>query len=418
MSDLHVRYLLIGGGVAGGAAAEAIRQVDRTGSILIVGQESNRPYYRRLLTGNYLLGKMDHEALFMQPAAWYAQQEIELHTGRAASHLDATRQVVILDNGEEISFDRLLIATGASPQRLLIPGSDLPNVYYLRKIEDADRLRHGAQKSLREGRARATVIGGTLLGVELAATLKQMGLEIDLVCYEDHPWASFAGESVGALLGRVLAGKGIKLHLNAHPQRLEGDGRVQRVLLDTGETISTDLVVGAIGNAPNKQILRATPIRSETAILTDAQGKTNVPEIYAAGECAAIFDPIFAKHRILQHESSSLEIGRLAGRNMAGGQESYSAVNWFGSEIFNLSMTTWGEARVVHHRIVRGSPREDDAGLVELGVDSNGRISQIVSAGHVENRDKLPKLIQQRIRLDGNEELIKDPAFDLSTLLQ
>ena len=144
MSDLHVRYLLIGGGVAGGAAAEAIRHVDRTGSILLVGQESNRPYYRRLLGRDYLLGRMNHEALFLHPAAWYAQQRIDLHTGRAASHLDATRQVATLDNGEEISFDRLLIATGSSPQRLLIPGSDLPNVYYLRRIEDADRLRHGA----------------------------------------------------------------------------------------------------------------------------------------------------------------------------------------------------------------------------------------------------------------------------------
>ena len=99
-----------------------------------------------------------------------------------------------------------------------------------------------------------------------------------------------------------------------------------------------------IGNAPNKQILRATPIRSETAILTDSRGRTNVPEIFAAGECSAIFDPIFAKHRILLYESSSLEIGRLAGRNMAGAEEDYSAVNSFAIEVFNLSMTVWGEA--------------------------------------------------------------------------
>jgi 3-phenylpropionate/trans-cinnamate dioxygenase ferredoxin reductase subunit len=417
MSDLHVRYLLIGGGVASGAAAEAIRQIDRIGSILLVAQEINRPYYRRLLGTDYLLGRMEHEALFMQPAAWYDQQEIELHTGRAASHLDASRQVVTLDNGEEISFDRLLIATGSSPERLRISGADLPNVYYLRSIEEAERLRHAASKSLHEGRGRATVIGGGLFGVELAATLRQMHLEVDLVCEEAHPWAALAGENLGGLVGRVLSSRGIKTHVHAHPVKLEGDGRVQRVLLDKGEMIATDLVIGAVGIAPNKQILRGTPIRSETAILVDAHGRTNVPEIFAAGECAAIFDPLFGKHRLLQHESSALETGRLAGRNMAGVEESYSAVNFFGSEIFNLEMVGWGETRLIDHRIVRGKAREDDPDLLEIGVDNAGRIVQVAAVGKAVDRDVLPELVRRGVRVDGHEEMIKDPAFDLRMLV-
>ncbi|HWB53791.1 MAG TPA: FAD-dependent oxidoreductase, partial [Tepidisphaeraceae bacterium] len=253
--------------------------------------------------------------------------------------------------------------------------------------------------------------------IELAGTLRQMQLDVDIVCDAPHPWAPIVGENVGGLIARVLSSKGIKTHVHAHPTRLEGDGRVQRVLLDNGEVITTDLVVGAIGIAPNKQILRATPIRSETAILADAHGRTNVPEIFAAGECAAIFDPLFDKHRLLQHEHSALATGRLAGRNMAGIEEAYSDVSSFGSIIFNLELAVWGAARLVHHRIVRGSAHEDVPSLLELGVSDKGRVVQVVAAGNAIDRELLPELIRNRVKLDGNEELAKDPAFDLRGLL-
>lgn len=423
MSDIHVRYLLIGGGVASGAAVQGIRQIDPAGSIMLVGQEINRPYYRRRLGKDYLLGKVQHEDLFMQSDSWYIDQHVELHTGRAGSHLDVGRQVVTLDNGEEVSFDRLLIATGATAERLTAPGSDLPGIYHLRSIEEADRLRHAALKAIQEGhahahgRGKAIVVGGGLLAVELATTVHQMGLGVDIVCPEPGPWRTFTGENISGTVSRFLTNKGISIHADARPIRLEGDGRVQRAVLNNGDSIVTDLVIVSVGIAPNKYLLRGTPIRSETAILTDAECKTNAPEIFAAGECAAIFDPLFEKHRYLKHESSAIETGRLAGRNMAGASEAYSFVNYFGAEIFGLEMAAWGEPRLVHHRIVRGSGNEEDASLVEIGVAGDGRITQIAALGKGINRQLLPNLIRNRVRIDGNEEKIKDPAFNLAELL-
>jgi NAD(P)H-nitrite reductase large subunit len=414
MSDGHVQYLIIGAGTAGDAAAQAIREIDSAGSMMLVGQEINRPYHRRELARSYLLGKLHHESLFMHTPGWYAQQHIELRTGRTASHLDTSRQVVTLDDASEISFDSLLIATGATPRRLVAAGSELPNVYYLQSIADAERLRHAAIKSFREGQGRAVVIGGTLLAVELAATLKQIGLHVDLICNE---LAMLVGESAASMITRALVARDVSVIGNAHPLRFDGDGRVQHVLLDNGQTIATDLVVAAIGGIPNKQLLRTTPIRSENAILADEHCRTNVPNIFAAGECAAVYDPRFAKHRHLLYETNAAETGRLAGRNMAGKDESFAAVNFVEREIFGLPLLIAGEPRLVHHRLVRTGGTEEQPALLEFGLATDDRLAQIVSLGKTADRQILLELIQRRITLMGHEESIKDPNFDIKNLV-
>jgi NADPH-dependent 2,4-dienoyl-CoA reductase/sulfur reductase-like enzyme len=414
MSDGHVQYLIIGAGTAGDAAAESIREIDSAGSMMLVGQEINRPYHRHQLAGDYLLGTLDHESLFMHAPGWYAQQHIELRTGRIASHLDTSRQVVTLDDASEISFDSLLIATGATPRRLVTPGSELPNVYYLHSIADAERLRHAALKSFREGQGRSVVIGGTLLAVELAATLKQIGLHVDLIC---DAFGTLVGESAASIITRALVARDVAAIGNAHPLRFDGDGRVQRVVLDNGQTIATDLVVAAIEGIPNKQLLRTTPIRSENAILADEQCRTNVPNIFAAGECAVIYDPRFGKHRHLIYEPDAAETGRLAGRNMAGKDESFAAVNYVEREIFDLPLLIAGEQRLVHHRLVRAGGSEEQPALLEFGLAVDGRLAQIVALGKTPNRQILLELIKQRISLWGHEESIKDPSFDLNTLI-
>src|SRR5439155_18103535 len=166
MSDLHVRYLLVGGGVASSAAAAAIRRRDREGSVLLIGQEINRPYQRTPLSGDYLLRQMTRDALFSMPADWHEASGVALRTGTRVSHLDTARQAVILGSGEEVSYDRLLLATGASPRPLEIPGSRLPGLFYLRTLEDADRLYHAVETAKRTGRRHergrgvAAVIGG------------------------------------------------------------------------------------------------------------------------------------------------------------------------------------------------------------------------------------------------------------------
>jgi len=293
MSHLHVKYLLAGGGIASSAAAVAIRGLDPANAVLMIGQEINRPYDRPLLSKGYLRREKRHDELFTLPEGWFADNGVELRTGRRVAHLDTARCAVTLDDGKEISYDRLLLATGATPDRLTLPGAQLPNVFYIRTLDDVERLGHaidtakaaGRPHPAGNGRGRVTVVGGGILGVEMTGTLTMLGLSVDLLVGRDWPWARFAGETAGKFLARYLQGKGVQVHNGRRAARLEGDGRVQRVITDGGQTIACDFVVATVGSHANRDLLRGTPLASEKAILVDEHCRTGDEHVYAAGDC-------------------------------------------------------------------------------------------------------------------------------------
>ncbi len=423
MNNLHVKYLLVGGGLASSSAAQAIRQLDPDGSLLLVSQEVNRPYHRPPLSKEFLRREKPRHELFAQQPGWFEQHNVQLRTGRHVAHLNVARMAAILNSGEDVSFDKLLIATGATPAPLLIPGAQLPNLVYLRTIDDAELLHHAIDKALREGRphangrGRVSVIGGGVLGVELSATLTQLGLGVDLLLAHDHPWDKFAGENTARFLSHYLEKRGVTLHPNARPQRLEGDGRVQRIILPDGRPLPCDFAIAATGAVPNKALVHNTPIAAARAILTDAHCQTNIPGIYAAGDCAAVLDPLFAKHRVLDHWDNAIVTGKLAGRNMAGAAETYDVVNYFFSDVFDLSLNGWGDPRHIDRRLLRGTPNADSPDFIEFGLTSDGRIAQILAVGHNADADVLPKLIASRTQITGHEEHLKDPTTNLADLL-
>lgn len=423
MHNLHVKYLLVGGGLASSSAAEAIRAIDREGSILLINSEVNRPYHRPPLSKEYLRREKPRAELFANAPDWFEKNHIALQTGRRVSHLDVPRMTAILDNGQEISFDRLLLATGATAVPLAVPGALLPNLFYLRTIDDCDVLHHAIDKAKAEGRThergrgRAVVVGGGLLGVEMAASLTQLGLSVDLLLKQAHPWHRFAGESTGRFLSLYLQKRGVRVHPDSAPRRLEGDGRVQRVVLADGMSIDCDFAVAAIGAAPNRDLLHGTPIAAGRAILADQHCRTTVHGIYAAGDCAAVFDPLFGKHRVLDHWDNAIVTGKLAGRNMAGIEEPYSSVNYFFSDVFELSLSAWGDSRHIDRRLLRGTPKVEAPDFVEFGVGADGRIVQVLAVGHQGEDEVLRELIARRVRVNGNEETLKDPNSELGKLL-
>ena len=425
MSSVHVKHLLIGGGLATSAAVTAIRKLDPRGEILIVAAEKVRPYNRPPLSKDFLRKQTLKSELFTLPVNWFSDNRVQLRTGLRASHLDTARRVVTLESGQEVSFDTLLLATGLSPLHLRIPGADFPNVHYVRTIDDVERLHNAIDKAKREGtkhesgtgRGRVAVIGGGVLGVELAASLRQLGLAVDLLISKPHPWNKFAGEHTGGFLVRYLESHGVTVHTSSMPQRLDGDGRAQRVVIDANKTVPCDFVVAAVGAIFNRELLRSTPITAEKAILVDDHCRANVPGIYAAGDCAAVFDPLFGKHRVLDHWDNAQVTGTIAGTNMAGGDAKYDTVNLFFSDVFELSMQSWGEARQVDRRLIRGNTNTDAPDFVEIGIASDGRIAQIIAMNHKGEDELLKMLIAQRARVDGNEESLKDPSYPLRTLL-
>ena len=423
MNRLHVKYLLVRGGPASSSAAQAIRALDRDGSVLLVGQEINRPYHRPPLSKSYLRRLTPREALYTVEPGWFEVNHVELRTARRVSRIDAARSAAMLDSGEEVSFDHLLLATGATPLPLTATGSRLPNVFYLRNLADDAALHNAIEKAKHEGRkhangrGRAAVIGAGTLGVELAGTLTQLGLAVDLVASRAYPWNRLAGENVGRFLTRYLQKHGVTVHTDAPAQRLEGDGRVQRVVLEARAepvTLDCDLVVAAVGAAANMELLRGTPISAGRAILVDDHCRTSVPNIYAAGDCCSVFDPLFGKHRWIDQWDNAAVTGALAGRNMAGASEAYAGVSTFFSDVFDLSIKGWGEPRLVDRRLLRGTPNVDAPDFVEIGVAADGRIAQVLSVGHQGEDGLLRDLVARRVRVDGNEESLKDPASPLT----
>lgn len=426
MNSQHVNYLIIGAGLAGSAAAQAIRLRDPIGSITLVGQEINRPYHRPPLTRNYLLRKVARTGLITLPLGWYADNHVELSTGRRATRIDASRRAAALDTGSEIVFDKLLIATGVSARPLNVPGASYPNVYDLRTIEDAELIIHAIEHAITEGRlhdinnrtggrGRVTVIGGGVLGVELAETLTIAGLKVDLLVSAAHPWAKFAGEQVGGAITRHLEKNGVTVHANARVSHMQGDGRVQRVYTDDGREVQCDFVVTAIGTVFNRELLRGTPINAEKHILVDDHCRTNVEPIYAAGDCAAVFDPLFGKHRVLDHWNSARLLGAIAGANMAGDDSAYNLVNHFTSEVFGKRVSVWGESRHVTHRHTR---RVEGETLIEFGVSATNKISQTLMLGGDKSYEGvLHEFVQKRLDVNAKIESLTDPAVDLKSLL-
>lgn len=419
MNTQQIKYVLIGGGAASLAAARAIREMDAEGALTLIAQENIRPYRRPPLSKEFLRREMDRNALFIEAPVWFEAHRIKLRTGCRAAQLDVNRAAVLLDTGESISYDRLLLATGMAPARVDAPGANLPNLYYLRTLEDALHVHHAIEKSQAEGRLHragkrgvAAVIGGGTLGVEVAASLAQLDLRVDLICGGAHPWDKFAGDVAGKALVAHLESHGVCVHANSRPARFEGDGRVQRVALTDGRIIDCDFAIAAVGGVPHKELLRNTPIASEKAILTDALGQTNVPGVYAAGDCAAIFDPRFGKHRILDHWDGALATGRLAGRNMAGANEPWSDVGHFSSAALGASLDVWGEAKAVDRRIARterGGAGELPS-VIEVGVSADGRVSQILAFGKSASGEFWRSLVENRASVVGKEEAMKDPS--------
>jgi NADPH-dependent 2,4-dienoyl-CoA reductase/sulfur reductase-like enzyme len=417
VNQQHFKYVIAGGGVTGSAAVEAIRRHDPRGSVLFVGQEVNRPYNRPALSKGYLLRTVSRTDLTALPIGWYAERHVELRTGRRLTHLDAARAAVSLDNGEEVSFDKLLLATGAQNKPLRIPGAELPNVYSLRTIEEADRLLHAVDLSKSAGRSTCCIVGGGLMGVELASTLAQAGMTVHLVESSPTLWPTLAGEITAQFVRRMLEAQGVTVQCGEGVERLEGDGRVQTAFTSAGRAIRCDFVVAAVGIQINREILRGTPIAAETAILVDQRCQTSVPHIYAAGDCAAVFDPLFGKHRLLDHWDNARITGDLAGTNMAGADAQYDAINYFWSELRGATAHVWGEPRQVYRRLLRGMPAESGGEFAEIGVAADGRVAQVVAFGRKSEHDQFRQLVGRRARVDGLEETIKDTAQQLSGLV-
>jgi 3-phenylpropionate/trans-cinnamate dioxygenase ferredoxin reductase subunit len=340
---------IVGASLAGAKAAEAARAAGFDGRVVLVGDEPTAPYERPPLSKDVLRGDKDPDSARVHPDGFYEEQGIELVTDRAVA-LDVTTRTIELARGAPIRFDRAILATGAAPRRLDVPGADLDGVHYLRTVDDAVRLRDAIR-----GGGRVAVIGAGWVGTEVAASARQMGASVVLIDPAPVPLHRVLGDEIGAVFAQLHADHGVDLRLGTGVAALRGAQHVEQVVLDDGRVEAVDIVVAGIGVTPRTELADAAfGVRVDNGIVVNEHLETNLEGIFAAGDVANAWHPRLGRYLRVEHWSNALHQGTLAGRNAAGERETYDRLPYFFSDQYDLGMEYVGHAGTGDAVVVRG----------------------------------------------------------------
>ncbi|MDX1485809.1 MAG: FAD-dependent oxidoreductase [Alphaproteobacteria bacterium] len=342
---------IIGAGHAGGRAAEAMRQAGFGGGIVLIGEEAHPPYERPPLSKELLTGEDGVEKTFLNPAAFYAENGIELRLGTRAEAIDRDARRVVLADGGAVAYDKVLIATGGRVRTLDCPGSALAGIHYLRVIDDTLALR----AALGEG-VRVVVIGGGFIGLEVAASARLRGAEVTVVELADQVLARVADPAVGALVARLHEERGVHIRTGASVERIAGNGRVAEVVATDGETFAADVVVIGIGIVPNQEIAARAGLEVADGVTVDQYGRSSDPDIFAAGDVAFHFNPILGRHLRLESWANAQNGAIAVARNMVTEPEPYAELPWFWSDQFDLNLQVAGAPETWDRVVTRGDP--------------------------------------------------------------
>lgn len=414
-------YVIVGAGLAGAKAAEILREQGFSGRVVLIGEEEERPYERPPLSKSYLLGESETEGIYVHESGWYATHKVELRTGARAVGLDRSGHEVELADGERLHYDKLLLATGASPRALRVPGADLAGVHYLRTVGESERLRDAFRNAGRQGSAetsgagRVAICGGGWIGLETAAAARSYGA--DVVVFE--PEATPLHRVLGPELGEVFAGlhraHGVDVRTGTGVAEFRGTGgRVQQVVTGAGEVVDADTVVVAVGVGPNTTLAESAGLTVDDGVVVDSALRTNDPDIYAAGDVANAYNPLLGQHVRIEHWANALNTGPAAARSMLGGDVTYDRVPYFFTDQYDLGMEYSGHVQ----------PRGYDEVVYRGDVDALEFIAFWLTGGRVVagmnvNVWDVTDEIQRLVRAGGPVDTARlaDPSVALDSLL-
>jgi 3-phenylpropionate/trans-cinnamate dioxygenase ferredoxin reductase subunit len=350
MSPARPRFVIVGGNLTGGAAVTTLRTEGFDGAITMIGAEPHPPYERPPLSKEYLRGEKLAEAALLHPAGWYEENDIELLLSRRATSVDSTERQVILDDGESVLYDKLLIATGGRNRRFPTPGRDLEGVHDLRTFEDADRIRNEAITN-----RRVVIIGAGFIGCEVAASLRTLGLEVDVVEFLELPLVRALGPELGRVYEAIHRDEGVRLHLGQGVERFEGGARVERVATTTGAVVECDFAVVGVGIEPVTDPVQDSGVEIRNGIVVDQFCRTSAPRVFAAGDVANHYHPLFEMEMRVEHWDNALKQGAAAARNMMGAGEPFDDPHWFWSDQYDHNLQFMGWPVGYDELVVRGS---------------------------------------------------------------
>ena len=400
-------FVIVGAGLAGAKAAETLRDEGFDGRVVLVGAEDERPYERPPLSKDYLRGEAGRDRVYVHDESFYAEHEIELRLDCTAVDMNASLKEVALDDGERLRYDRLLLAPGAEPRRLAVPGGELDGVHYLRSVEDSDALRERFERG-----GRVVVVGAGWIGAEVAASARQRGLEVTIVGPDAVPLERVLGHEVGGVYRDIHADHGVRMVMEARVEAFEGDEAVERVRTSDGRNVDCDFVVVGIGVQPRTELAARAGLAIGDGVLVDGSLQTSAPGVFAAGDVAAARHPFYGQRLRVEHWANALHQGPVAARNMIGAGQVYDSLPYFFSDQYDVGMEYSGFAGTWDRVVFRGDPASREFIAFWLAGD---RLLAGMNVNVWDVVDPIQRLVRDRVPVD--ERRLSDPDVPLEQLV-
>ncbi len=409
MAERQVDFLLIGGGLASANCATELRKRGAEGSILLVGREPEPPYERPPLSKEYLRGEADREDAYVNPPSWYEENDVELLTGTNVMSLDPDARTAKLQGGDDVSFDKALIATGAMVNILRVEGAENEGIHYLRAYGNSDAIRADA-----EAAGHVVLIGGSYIGAEVAASLTAKGTKCTIVTMEDVALSRTFGEDAGRWFHELLESKGVTVHGGEELEAYEGDGRVNAVVTKSGLAIECDTVVVGAGVRPDAMLAQRAGLDVDDGIVCDSELRTSVEGIYAAGDCCSYDSVVHGRRLRVEHWDVAMQQGMHVAGNMLGDGKDYDVVPYFFSDLADWAGLEYvGPASDWDEEIWRGDRKSGEFSVWYL---KDGHVAGALSVERSEDLAEARRLLADRVDVSDAKEQIADPSSDLTAL--
>jgi 3-phenylpropionate/trans-cinnamate dioxygenase ferredoxin reductase subunit len=400
-------YVIVGASLAGAKAAEAVRAAGYDGRLVLIGDERERPYERPPLSKELLKGEKPREKAFVHEEGWYAEHDVDLRLGTAATALHREDRVVELAGGERVAYDRVLLATGSSPRRLDVAGGDLEGIRYLRRMGQAEQLRDTLA-----GGGSLVVVGGGWIGLEVAAAARHHGVEVVLVEPQPTPLYGVLGRRVGEVFSALHRDHGVDLRTGLGVDAFEGDGgRVTGVRTSDGSVIEAGLVLVGVGIVPNTRLAERAGLEVDNGVIVDEMLRTSDADVFAAGDVANAYNPLLGARVRVEHWANAANQGKAAGASMAGAGEPYAKLPYFFTDQYDLSMEYHGhvDREGADDVVLRGDPTDGPWYAFWL---RQGRVLAGMNVNDWDAADEIKRLARERVEVDP--AALADPATPLA----
>jgi len=403
---MYGHIIIVGAGQAADQTVHTLRRKGFTGKLTVVGDEPWLPYQRPPLSKKFLAGALERDRLLFHPEHFYVEHAVETRLGRRVEEIQRDARRIRLDDGTQLAYDALVLATGSRARPLLVPGADLEGVHTLRTIDDVDRIRKGMST-----RGRLVVIGGGYIGLEAAATARELGLDVTVLEMADRVMSRVTCSEVSRFYETEHARHGVRILNNSRVQSLSGDagsGRVKAVLTEDGAEHPADLVIVGVGVVAADELAAAAGLECANGIVVDEYCVTSDAAIYAAGDCTNHPNPHYGRRLRLESVDNAFEQGASAAQNLLGLRTAHDKVPWFWSDQYDLKLIIVGICQGHDAAVVRGSPAARTFSVCYLRA---GELIAVDSINSPKDQMAARKLIAARARPDPTR--LADPAVPL-----